>query len=76
MWIVDQAYPIVVIFDKYLRIRFTTWVSHVRDLANMHNVEMYKVGDLKSYKARCKSAIVSNLKKIGKQNSMTWTNTR
>ena len=28
----------------------------------MHNVELYKVGDLKTYKARCKSAIVSNFK--------------
>ena len=41
---------------------FTTWVSHVRDLANMHNVELYDVGDLKTYKARGKSAIVSNFK--------------
>ena len=27
---------------------FTTWVSHVRDLANMHNVELYNVGDLQT----------------------------
>ena len=39
---------------------FTTWMSRVRDLVNHHNVEMYNVGDLKSYKARCKSVIVSN----------------
>ena len=41
---------------------FATWVSRVRDLANMHNVELYNVGDPKTYKARCKSAIVSNFK--------------
>ena len=39
---------------------FTTWVSHVLYLANMHNVEMYNVGDLKSYKARCKSNLKQN----------------
>ena len=41
---------------------FATWVSRVRDLANMHNVELYNVGDVKTYKAGCKSAIVSNFK--------------
>ena len=40
----------------------TTWVSHVRNLFNMYNVEMYGMGDLKSYKARYKSVIVSNCK--------------
>ena len=40
----------------------TTRVSHVRALADMHNEEMYNVGDLKSCKARCKSAIVWNFK--------------
>ena len=50
------------ITSKLSNCGFATWVSRVRDLANMHNVELYNLGDLKTYKARCKSAIVSNFK--------------
>ena len=57
--VVQQVYNEL---SKLSNCGFATWVSRVRDLANMHSVELYNVGYLKTYKACCKSAVVSNFK--------------
>ena len=71
--VVKQVYNELVNLSNF---GFTTWISHAGDLANMRDVDMYNVGDLKSYIARCNSVIVSNFKQNWQTKLHTWTSTQ